>query len=108
MNWKNKVVSITPFVCAIVFFILWHFGFAHPGWIVFLLIPLMPFLVGKKKMSVSVIVIIIYLITSFILKDKWGITWVILLTIPIINILLIPSGNKKGKIDRFDDFDEVE
>lgn len=106
MNWRNKIIAVTPFVCLITFFILNHFGYAHPGWIIFLLIPLMPFLVGKKKISASVVVIVIYLIVSLILKDKWGITWVILLTIPIINILLIPS-EKKTKI-KDADFDNLD
>ena len=109
MNWKNKVIAITPFVCAIVFFILAiEYKLAHPGWVVFLLVPLMPFLLGKKKISVSVIIIIIYFIVSVVLKDKWNITWVILLLIPIMNILIVPSERSKIKKDEFDDFDEID
>lgn len=106
MNWKNKIIAITPFVCAIVFFILWlQFDKAHPGWVVFLLIPLMPFLLGKKKISVSVIIIIIYLIVSLVTK-QWRITWIMLLLIPIINILMQPSDYRKKIKAKFDNFDE--
>lgn len=109
MNWKNKVIAVTPFVCAIVFFILAiEFKLAHPGWTVFLLVPLMPFLLGKKKISVSIVVIIIYILVSIILKNKWNITWVILLLIPVFNIILVPSSKSKKVKDDFEDFDEID
>ena len=39
----GKINGITPFVCTIVFLILGFYkGLWHPGWIVFLLIPLVP------------------------------------------------------------------
>lgn len=106
MNWKNKIIAITPFVSSIIFFVLWlQFDLAHPGWIAFLLIPLMPFLVGKKKMSVSIVIIIIYIIVSLVTK-AWKVTWVIMLLIPIMNIILLPeerSRKSKLKDDEFDD-----
>jgi len=93
MSWKNKIIAITPFVCLMVFFILWlEFDLAHPGWVVFLLIPLMPFLVGKKKINATIVIIIIYIIVS-IVTNKWRITWVMLLLIPIVNIIMLPSEN---------------
>lgn len=91
MSWKNKVIAITPFVCMIIFGILWKvFNKAHPGWVVFLLIPLMPVLLGKKKISSTAIIIIIYIVVS-IVSGWWHVTWVILLLIPIVNILMLPS-----------------
>src|SRR5690554_4130167 len=106
MNWKNKVIAITPFICLIVFAILWiEFDKAHPGWIVFLLIPLMPFILGKKKLSASTVIIII--------TGKWNVTWVILLLIPVVNIIMLPSdGSKVFKFKKYtkkdDDFIDLD
>lgn len=113
MNWKNKVIAITPFICLIVFAILWiEFDKAHPGWIVFLLIPLMPFILGKKKLSASTVIIIIYFLVS-IITGKWNVTWVILLLIPVVNIIMLPSdGSKVFKFKKYtkkdDDFIDLD
>lgn len=105
MSWKNKIIAITPFVCLITFAILWlKFDLAHPGWVVFLLIPLVPFILGKKRISISTVIIIIYLVVSFI-TGEWKITWVILFLSPIIHILILPS--EKSKLFKKDD-DEIE
>jgi len=103
MIWKNKVVMVTPFLTIIAFFILGHFGYYHPGWMVFLLIPIMPYLVGKKKIrySISVIITIFYLIANIITKGEyWDIGLVVFLLIPVFHILLSP-GKKYFKDDDF-------
>ena len=105
MNWKNKIIGITPFICLIAFFILSYYGLANPGWIVFLLIPTMPVILGKRRVSVSTIIIAIYLIVSVLLKDKWNITWVILFLIPIIHILIQPNEKNSRKRIRINDND---
>lgn len=107
MNWKNKIIGITPFISLIAFAILAYYGLAHPGWIVFLLIPIMPVVLGKRKISVSTIIIAIYIIVSVLLKDKWEITWIILLFIPIIHILIQPNEKQSKKRIRIDDNDII-
>lgn len=98
MNWKNKVNAITPFVATIIFAVLWlEFDLAHPGWLVFLSIPAMPFILGQKKISISVAIVVLYLLVS-IFSKRWDISWVILLLIPIVNILMLP--NEKEVRDR--------
>ena len=54
MNWRKKIVAITPFVSLIAFILLAYFDLAHPGWLVFLLIPLAPFLVGIEKSNLVI------------------------------------------------------
>jgi len=93
MSIKNKVIAITPFICTIAFLLL---GFLtdswHPAWLVFLLIPLMPFLVGKKKIrfSIPLVIVGIYLVLGLVF-DLWHPGWVVLILIPVFHILLTPT-----------------
>ncbi|MDD3171300.1 MAG: hypothetical protein PHO86_03145 [Bacilli bacterium] len=102
MNVKKKIVDITPFVCAIVFIILAYFGYAHPGWMVFLLIPIVPFLVGIKRIrfNYAFLVAVIYVLIGFFTdwSWRWHPGWIIFLTIPIYNILVTPK-NEKSSLD---------
>lgn len=106
MSWQNKIIAITPFLCFIAFIILGvQYDLWNPGWVVFLLIPLMPFIVGKKKISITVVFIAIYGIVVVITK-KWHPWWVILVFIPVFHILMIPNDKKiKKKYNIFDDED---
>lgn len=69
---------------------------------IFLLVPLMPFLVGLKKLKLSYdfLVVIIYLVLGFAF-DGWHPWWVLFLTIPIYHIflddILRKRKNKKEK-----------
>lgn len=94
MNARKKIIAITPFVCAIAFIFLVYYGYANPGWMVFLLIPVSPFLVGEKKIKFSypLFTAIIYLIIGFTFK-WWHPGWVIFLTIPIYYILVAPKDD---------------
>lgn len=114
MNFKNKLVAITPIMCTIVFLLL---GFVwdlwHPGWIVFLLIPVMPYLVGKKKIVVTIplIITIIYFILGFGFK-LWHPGWIIFLLIPVLVILFdnkkVVISKKEKKEKNGDDYIDVE
>lgn len=101
MSWRKKIVAITPFVCTIAFIILLELGYAHPGWMLFLLIPIMPFLVGVKQIrySYSVIVALLYIAIGFLTKWswRWHPGWVIFLTIPIYEILFNPKDKAIAK-----------
>lgn len=96
MSVKNKIVAITPFVCLIAFFLLGYFTKNwHPSWMVFLLIPLMPFIVGEKKIRFSMpfIIATIYVVAG-LLTGLWHPLWVILLLIPVFHIILTPTRNE--------------
>lgn len=104
MNWKKKIVAITPFVCVIIFVILFELGYAHPGWLVFLLIPIMPFLVGVKhiRFSYALIVAIVYAVVGFTTDFpwRWHPGWLIFLTIPIYHILFNQKDKEEIKVEK--------
>ena len=86
---SNKFVALSPFIATIAFFIL-GFGFElwHPGWLVYLLIPISGVLSSKQKTDLSVLIgvmpfiaVLIFLIIGLNL-DVWHPTWVVFLLIP--------------------------
>ena len=95
-SFRRRVVAVTPLVCVLVFLFLgFQFDLWHPGWLVFLLVPIMPILVGIKKIkwSFSFIISIIYLILGLGF-GYWHPGWLIFLLIPIY-YTLFPSGRFK-------------
>jgi hypothetical protein len=103
---KNKIIALTPFVSIIVFFIL-GFGFElwNPGWLVFLLIPIVAIMTNvfhKEPMNAMIaispfLVVIAYLSIGFAL-DVWHPTWLVFLLIPIMGIF---SGFKTMRFISF-------
>ncbi|MDD2258959.1 MAG: hypothetical protein WC278_04635 [Bacilli bacterium] len=95
MSLKKKIVSITPFISLIAFLLLGFLGgYWHPGWVVFLLIPIMPILVGEERLTFGVLFVSIYLVMG-IIWGMWHPWWVILLLIPVFQILFKSSKSKK-------------
>lgn len=95
MSVQKKIVAIMPFISIIAFVVLAYMGYSHPGWLVFLLIPLAPFLVGLERIRFSypLIVAAIYVVFGVFTKYTWAWHpgWVIFLTIPIYYILVPPK-----------------
>ncbi len=95
-KFRNKIIAATPLICTFIFLALgFFFGKWHPGWMVFLLIPVMPYLLGKKKLrfSIPLIITIIYLIMGF----GWGLWhpgWIIFLLVPVFEIFFKPSKSE--------------
>jgi|AntAceMinimDraft_18_1070375.scaffolds.fasta_scaffold00029_3 uncharacterized membrane protein len=95
----NRIVALMPFISTIVFFIL-GFGFDlwHPGWMVFLLIPVVAIIInvfekGKNQGVVALspfIAIFTFFILGFVF-DLWHPGWLVFLIIPVIGVL---SGKK--------------
>ncbi len=88
---KNTIMEITPLLCVIAFLILgFLFNKWHPGWVVFLLIPLMPIILytknNKIKNLITILIVILFLCIGFIF-DKWHPGWIVLLFIPVFNII---------------------
>ena len=110
MNIKKKIVAITPFISLIAFILLSYFGYAHPGWVVFLLIPLAPFLVGMERIRFSypLIIAVIYIVFGIVTKFtwRWHPGWIIFLTIPIYYILVTPKSKIFFHSSKKDDFFE--
>ena len=111
-----KIIAITPFVCLLAFLCLGFFLDAwHPGWVVFLLIPAVPYLIYAKtiRVSIPIIAVAIFLTIGFV-WGYWHPGWLVFLLIPIFEILF--SGNsiviwrrKEKKVqEKIDEKDEPE
>lgn len=92
---KRKIESATPIIVLGVYIILGYFGYWHPGWIVFLAIPLVPMILnlfgGSFKKNFMSLLTIFITITYLILGSCfhiWHPAWVIFLLIPIFSIFL--------------------
>ena len=86
---KAKISGITPFVCIIVFLLLGFYkGMWHPGWLVFLLIPIVSSLLYTKTLNIvfSIAILVTYLSIGFT-SQVWHPTWIMFLLIPIFNII---------------------
>lgn len=89
---KHKICAVTPYLCTIAYVLMGSLGkLWHPGWLVFLLIPIVPVILylHKKTLVVDIINLIIffsYFVIGFIF-DIWHPTWVVFLLIPVIEIL---------------------
>ncbi|MGD9909718.1 MAG: DUF1700 domain-containing protein [Candidatus Izemoplasmatales bacterium] len=91
---NSKLIALMPFISVILFFILgMGFNLWHPGWLVFLLIPMVAILLESKTSLVSMLTALspfIATITFFIIGYIWGIyhpSWLIFLIVPMIGAL---------------------
>lgn len=111
MSPRKKIMAITPIMCLIIYLSL-GFLIKEPnmwGWglFIFLLVPIMPYLIGLKKLviSVSAAITIVYVVVgilSTVLKfpdenGLWHPLWIIFLLIPVIHILITPNKKKEEK-----------
>ncbi|MCK4552339.1 MAG: DUF1700 domain-containing protein [Tenericutes bacterium] len=102
----NRLTALMPFISVIIYFIL-GFGFNlwHPGWLVFLSIPMVAIVVNafdKNAMNGLValspfIAVITYLILGFSM-GAWHPGWLVFMIIPLMGIL---SGIKTMKFLSF-------
>lgn len=91
----KKISAVTPLLSALAFLILgFCFDLWHPGWVVFLLIPLVEIIIsipekGKGKWtSIAFIVSVIgYLLIGF-LSAAWHPGWLIFFLIPITAVIV--------------------
>ncbi len=94
-NRKNngKIVAIMPFVSLILFFIMGYaFHLWHPGWLVFLLIPVTAIIAGARKdKNGTLIALMPFIATAIYLgfgfgMNLWHPTWLIFFLIPVTAI----------------------
>ena len=91
----RKIMSITPLVCVAAFLVL---GFVwdlwHPGWLVFLLIPIVHTILKIKTNKYYAIASIINMLVAFtyvaigVIFGIWHPTWIMFFIIPISSILI--------------------
>lgn len=114
---NKKILAITPFVVTLIYLLL---GFIVGGsaWaygvLLFLLIPIMPYVLRIKKIStisVSLAVTIIYLIMCLTAQlvfntSIWHPGWLIFFLVPIIEILKAPSKEASAQKNKDEDKDD--
>ena len=88
---EKRIVAIMPFLTTIIFFLLGYlFNAWHPGWLVFLLIP-MTSIISRKQINKNAFIFLVIL-TIFILSgtllNAWAPAWSLFL-------LMIPLNRKE-------------
>ncbi len=97
---NNKLVALSPFLAVITFMLLGFLGdMWHPGWLVFLFIPMIGILgnVNKKEKFVALspffaVIIFIFLGMAY---NLWHPSWLVFIIVPIAGIL---TGTKRKDI----------
>lgn len=96
-SFQKKMCAISLFL-AIIAYVLISYYTSCWTWtlFIFLLVPLMPFLVGLKKISLSydLFIVVLYLVIGFAFGG-WHPWWVLFLTIPIYHIFVDDIKRKK-------------
>ena len=100
MSLKNRIISVTPMVCLIIYLtvgFVWNIW--HPTWAVFFLIIIIPVVLNSNlaKVIYPLVCIAIYLVIGFV-WHYWHPAWIIFLTIPVYYTLFEPYLVKKKKI----------
>ena len=100
MSLKNRIISVTPLVCLIVYLaigFIWNIW--HPTWAIFFLIIIVPIILNSSfgKIIYPIICTIAFILIGAI-WGYWHPAWLIFLTIPVYYTLFEPFlGNKKKK-----------
>jgi len=101
---EGKFVALSPFIATIAFFVIgFQYGLWHPGWLVFLLIPIAGILEGMRDdfgdaltgLTVFGATIGFFLLGYF--YSLWHPAWMLFLLIPIVGIL---SDSKDDILDK--------
>ncbi len=94
---NNKLVALAPFIAVIAYMLLGYLGgLWHPGWLVFLFIPIAGILGNvnrrEKFVALSPFIAVITFIFIGIAYGAWHPGWLVFLIVPIAGIF---SGTKK-------------
>ena len=92
-NVKSAIMTLIPCVIAVIYLVMgFEYNLWHPGWIVFLLIPVFESVVESiyvRKIVLfgfPVLITAIYLYVGFC-HNLWHPCWVIFITIPVFSFL---------------------
>lgn len=98
----EKLIAVSPFVATIIFIILgMQFDLWHPGWIVFLIVPISGVLFGgrtgwkTKLVGLSPFIATTAFVGVGYFYDVWHPTWVIFFIIVILGLLFEKQESKK-------------
>ena len=97
---SDKIVALTPFISIIIFMLI---GFTteswHPGWLVFLLIPVTAIILNTNKkekiVSLSPFVALVIFITVGTYFKVWNPTWLIFMIIPLASMIYEKNNYKR-------------
>ncbi|XMB85993.1 DUF1700 domain-containing protein [Mycoplasmatota bacterium WC44] len=102
-NYEYRAVAISPFIATVIFMLL---GFIwdlwHPGWLVFLMIPILGVVTSTKLKPITLLTALSPFITTLIfftyasITDVWHPTWIVFLFIPLIGILNDENSIKRN------------
>ena len=85
-----------PLIMVVLFFwIAFGLNQPHPGWVVFLLIPLSDTLIGGRlnpKKLITFVITITYILLGIFVEGFWHPGWLIFFLIPILNTLFFPQS----------------
>ena len=105
----ERIIGATPLICALIYlFIGFEYNLWHPGWVVFLAIPIVPSILRFKSLKgmFPIVILIAYLLLGLFL-NKWHPGWIIFLLIPIFYILFPEVETSKKDDDDIDDEDVI-
>lgn len=91
-NIKNKIIAIMPFISLITFFLLGFYkDLWHPGWLVFLAIPISAIMLQARLKSGMIALMPFLSIIIFLIMGwgygLWHVAWLVFLLIPVVAIL---------------------
>ena len=92
-NIKTKIIAVMPFISLIIFFVLGFYqNLWHPGWLVFLAIPISAILL-QTRLKDGIVALMPFLSVIIFLILGWGFDlwhpgWLVFLSIPVVAILL--------------------
>lgn len=95
-TWQKKVMAVTPGLCLFVFLLLgFQWDLWRYAWLVFLLIPFMPFLIGIKRIrfTFGLLITSIYLAIGLI-WNGWHPWWILFILVPLFEILAAGTKQK--------------
>ena len=95
---KKRIIAATPMICLIIYLCLgFIWGWWHPGWVIFFLIPIVSCILGEKSIRYMYpsFCVLVYLCLGFI-WGWWHPGWIIFLTIPVF-YTLVPKKKKALK-----------
>ena len=114
-TFQKKTIAITPFICLFAYLLIgfvWNIW--HPTWLIFFLVPIMPYLVGRRtiRITVPLVIVIIYLVLGFTI-NWWHPGWLLFLLIPVFEILfsgksLVIFNPNKKKEKKTDDVEFID
>lgn len=98
-----KITAVSPFIATILFFILgFQLNFWHPGWLVFLIIPVAGILESSRRMALAELLVALspfvsaaVFFTIGFMYNVYHPTWLVFFLIPLLGVF---NGNKKDKL----------